>query len=124
MNTTENPRAEVFRKTMIELLGEEVGEGSLFEWLRERRDRLANLAEVCAKAPFHKASEPKRTGRIAQIETFDLALEEKAERAWLDMLEAVCEAPSFVPKICITIANIPIVMKYLDAAIAADKETP
>ncbi len=105
---------------MHDLLSDEPEAGKLFEWLKRHRDDLAAVAERCKASQFHETSEPRRAERIAEIDANTaLSPEEKAKLVWWDFLAALCAAPSFVPPISVTIANMPIIMRYLDAALAA-----
>lgn len=109
-------------QAMHDLLSMEPPEAEVFEWLRDNRDRIAQVAALCEKSPFHEKCGLRRQERITVIDTVTEATNaQKAVLVWVDMLASVCRVPEFVPPECVAIANLPIVMKYLDAAIAESK---
>lgn len=106
-------------RAMRDLLSAEPAEADVFEWLRNNRDRIAQIGALCEKTPFHETISPRRRRWIAELDALAEATNaEKAVFVWVDMIEVVAKAPSFVSPECVAVANLPIVLKYLDAAIA------
>ncbi len=102
---------------MAELIGDvDVPEDKLYDYLLSKEVLLKELDEMCRKVPFWGNCTEKADARIALITEKQPDVKRRVTKAYMDMLVAVVQSPSFVPPRCVAIANIPIVYHFLMAS--------
>lgn len=99
---------------MAELIGsEDIPEDKLYDYLLSKEALIKEINDISVKIPFWKNCEEKAKARIALITEKQPDVKRRVTKAWMDLLVAAVESPSFVPPRCIAIANIPIVYHFL-----------